>query len=264
MKMDSQSHAIEPELTGQTPRPARFTGRNQAIRLSLWVLTVIIPCLLCWIAWRETRDITALRTAGRPATAQVTSKDVQYSNNIASYDLNYAFEVNGRRFTGEEDVDKADYDAANVLTPINVVYLPSDPKTNRAGAVDSASIAFTRALWSGAALVVLLILGGMAWYYEAISRNRLRLLRDGVAVVAVVTNRRVAASENTRGQTTTKASIVQYRFTVPPEGEQVKEMPVPESLYETCVEGSSLTVLYESARPKNSVPYLALTEVTLT
>jgi hypothetical protein len=257
--MITNEAALEPELTGPTPRPVRFTEATQAVRLFLLFLLVGGLLLMVWLASRDLGDLQALHARGKVAQAEILDRWVGHGKSD-SYWLKYAFGVSGDVIYGETSVTREQYARTAVGESLTVTYLPSDPETHRVGEVTADRVTDERVNWTMGSLAVGLVLGLLFAGTEAHYRYRRRLLRDGVAVVGVVTGRRAVQSKSTE-------YYVRYEY--PLRGQPLTdpwrqgEVPVSGGLYAALREGQPLTILYLPWHPPTSLPYRTLTCVTL-
>jgi hypothetical protein len=99
------------------------------------------------------------------------------------YLLHYEFTVGGKVYGGAAQVARADWEAAQLGQPLEVVYFPSDPAVNRAGASFLASGGFIFL-----AFCVLGWAGGLAFVVSGVGdvRRRVRLLAEGVPALGVI------------------------------------------------------------------------------
>jgi len=240
-------------LTDDVPRAARFTTSTQVSRLSLLLFIVSVACLLGWLHDRDLGRMKALKAQGRAALARVVGKHTTQGKST-SYFLEYDFRVNRGWQYGERSVSEDEYAGSRPGDAAVVTYLPSQPETFVFGAMTPARIQERQGVWlwgEGAAFAFLSV---WAFGMEATFRRHLSLLRDGTATQGVITDRNARPPQG--------PPQVTYQFVA--DGRTYSEkISTSFRFYEQAEPGSTLTVLYDPARPSHSIPDRALTNVTL-
>lgn len=150
--------------------------------------------------------------------------------------------------TGEDEVDKEDYDYVNVSTQLVVQYMPDDPRTNRLLA-DRSQIGY----WiMGLIGVGLLVGGGCMWLLGRKSAAR----RAAVVFRGRPVPGQVLVSEVT-GSGKNQRAVLQYRWRDEVGGEQVsKRFNVKMETLSHFPAGSPITVLVDPNDPKRPEPDL--------
>lgn len=248
---------IESELRGTLPRRVRYTGSSLVARRLVWNAALAVGALLCFLSTRDLGQWRALAARGVPEMAFVTQKGGDSGRDDAkSRRIRYAFNVGDgeETITGKTRLSREQARALRVGDRIMITRLPDQPGVHRAGTVNAARVAENTNRWAitwgiGAALMALLI--GST---EAYLANRRRLLRCGVAVPAVVVDRRTTESEGT------VAHLLTYAFTDSAGGERKGTVSVSAAYADAHPVGSRLTALYDPAAPANHAAYVALTQ----
>ena len=250
---------FENELLVNVPRSAQFTTSTQLTRLCLLTLLVFAVGLLWWLAGRDLGVLNALKTQGRMTLAHVDDKHIVHGKSD-SYYLDYLFKINKTWVYGNESVDQDDYTAASLGDALPVTFLPSDPQIYRLGAITQPRIDAQQNRWRWGELVAFLVFGLLLDCMEVIFRQHLALLRNGVAVAGIVTDRSTDASK--------KVFSVTYLFTADGRFATAttsysKKVDCTQPFYEQAELGQALMILYHPANPSQSIPYRMLTDVTL-
>ena len=200
--------------------------------------------------------MTDLCAHGSAATAVIMGKHTTHSR-TTSYFLDYGFLANWVWVNSDEEVSVAAYDRAETGDPIPVTYLPAHPQTHRVGPVNAARLYHQRAKWVLGGLVTFVVLGSLFLFTEQRYRRHRQLLRDGIPVVGRVLDRKAV-----RGKSITYS--VRYGYTPVSAANEISgESTVTPRVYERCLPGAQLTILYDGRHPTRSCPYQALTDVRL-
>ncbi len=254
--------SVPDELPPEVPRPAKFTASTQVSRLFLLALLLFAVGLLWWLADRDLGNMAALKARGHTTLAHVVGKHITQGKST-SYYLDYTFDGDGIWVDGEESVGEDEYTDAQNGEPIQVTFLPSHPETYRLGAVTQARIMARQGRWLWGGLAASAVLGLLLACAEANFRQHLALLRDGSVAAGTVTDRSIKPISSSQ-----KAFYVTYQFTA--EGRfavanrsYLKKVTCTQRFYEQTELGQLLTILYDPARPSQSIPYRMLRDVTL-
>ena len=227
------------ELLWSPPRPVSLTAGGVALTVLMVLLAagaVAAGVLLGGVAARESEERRRFRAEGIETDAVVTSQTRIRGEN-KRYRVEYAFEHQGRSYTGRI-TGSARRTAA--LTPgarLNVRFLPSEPAIHQAVGWERKPVA--------AVLVVLAPAGSLAiagLIAIALRRQR-RLLEEGRAAPAVVTG---FSSAGQHGK------VIKYEFPLLSgarrQGKSGPSHRVPPI-------GTVMCVLYDPDRPQKSAPY---------
>jgi hypothetical protein len=245
---------LEPELRGGTPRNVRLTASTRFARYALWLLVTVVLGFMQWQSAVDMGQLRDLAARGQKAVGAVDGLDVVRGKHNTYY-VDYRFRTNdtGLFGAGRVSVSESEFELYQMNESIVVTYLPDHLDVSRIGIVNADRIdraqrhATTGLLLMGTMLA--LLLGGLEWYCQ----GRLRLLRDGTAVVG-----QAMSCEYVGG----KGNPYKLSFHYDPEtADRVyRTIRVSSTTNKRISDGSPLTVLYMCASPGGGLPYLAITE----
>jgi hypothetical protein len=227
------------------------------VRIVLTNLAVGATLLCIFLATLDLNGLAALKARGATAVATVTDLEERRGKST-TYRVDYVFSVPGRVINGRDKIERGEYMASRIGDTRTVTYLPGDPDTFRLGAVNDERIAAQRNRWTGGLVGIAALLGGICALVEADYRKHLRLLREGIPVVARVTDGQVV-----RGNT--PAYYLSYRFDLTQSVGFSKKVQVNKGLYDLHETGalSEWTVLYDPESPDKNLPYVCITAARL-
>ena len=246
-------------LTSDVPRAVQFTASTEAARLFLFLSVVLVAYSLGWLHVRDISTLNALKAHGRTTLARVIGKHSTQGKSI-SYSLEYDFIVGSDWVYGDENVSEDVYAETRNGAALPVTFLPSHPETYERGTVTQERIQARQSAWLWGETWAFAFFGLLLLGMEATLRRHLLLLRGGTAVAGTVTDRSMDPAR--------KEFSVTYEFTVDgrfavERRSHSKKVICNRSFHELMETGRALTVLYNPARPSQSIPYRMLTDVTL-
>lgn len=250
---------VEPELQGRVPREVRYTRGTQKTRFWLWLLFLGVMVPLTTSGWNELSQMRMLGARGETTSASIIDHHVTYGKHTV-YILDYVFEAEGEVISDSAVVSHLEYQQTRDSGPLTITYLPGNPHVHRVGTVNRAGFEVTLAGWLVGGTLTFLLLGGLLAKAEMLFRRTRRLLRDGQAVIGVVTERKEKTYQGKYGPQTTYTLC--YRFPTP-QGEQAGQATAPRLLSDQFPPSAALTVLYDAKSPRCNQPYQALTEAQI-
>ncbi len=181
-----------PGISRSTPRPVRLSAGG----IAMIVAAILMACggvggAIAINAQRSSRRARAehFRENGQTAEGVVTrlwhtgSEDVQYR-------VQYRFTADGSPYAGQGNLSRRNWKSLNVNGPIEIRYLPANPRQNRP--LNSSS--GVAPVWIPYLFGAILLSGSVL--FPLILRKQRRLLAEGKPAPAVVTrNRQVYSGE---------------------------------------------------------------------
>lgn len=251
------SYQLEPELRFGLPRPARIKPQEIASLWGIVLVTLTIACLIGWRASLDLSDLYALRDHGKTWQAVVTDKRTVHSKSDTYY-VSYLLRAKNTLIEDEDSVSSSLYERLRKGDSLSVTFLPEQPEIHRLGYVKDRRVRAGWVNWglgmlAGTGIFILLI---AAMVYEA--RQELYLVRYGVPAAAVI-SALVPPEPNAK----IPNYSVTYRFLLPT-GEQTRKCSVSSEVGKLLTEGSTVTVLYDPAKPRHSCLYSALVHTEMT
>jgi hypothetical protein len=228
-------------LGGSRPRDVRLTPGG-------WIMTgaaaaACIAAVLVFVfmsaeARRQAENRRALLPSGVTTMGEVSR--LWPSDGDDRRRVGYRFVVDGRSYHGERGVSEAVRRQLRIGSPIEVRYVPADPRVNDFGGTPGSGMPF----WVPTALAIAL-LGVGALFLGAVERQR-RLLMDGRAAPAVVRSVRTGHSSDGGHQKT-----IMYEFPLL-SGASASGRSTPRK---PPAVGSVICVVYDPERPSRSMVY---------
>jgi hypothetical protein len=179
-------YPIGPECLSPAPRQAELTWKARIVRSILLAALLLLPSLLLLSGYRGAPTLRDLVAHGQAEAGRVTAKPTpRQTRSGTTYRIQYAYEINGQVFNGDEEVSESVYAALAEDSPVNVTYLPSNPQTHCLGPAEPRLQARNNRTIATAAFVGLVL--GSAWAFVVFRlRRELRLARLGQPVVGLV------------------------------------------------------------------------------
>ena len=146
------------------------------------VLAILLGGLFTFIAWPDVRDARRLKRSRAFTDAEVVAADNSGTLSSPEYRVRYRFRVEGRDdwlTRGEpgtvrtdlwSTLPKDEWERAKATGRVRVVYLPEDPRVNRAASAESSAAGDST---GGLALGLILMVGGALWLGWMIGRDML-------------------------------------------------------------------------------------------
>jgi hypothetical protein len=160
---------------------------------SKWSVLLIYALVtsICWaVSSSQVSALDALRTGGVQTQAIVTTKD-QSDGKMSSYSMGLEFMLDGQAHWGNIEVTPDQFMSVQPGNPFLITYLPSKADSLVPGVVTRAEVERLRLDWekflSVLTVLATIIFGALALAYE----SQARLLRNGIAVQATVTNTKI-------------------------------------------------------------------------
>ncbi len=261
------AHVFEPELWNIAPRRAQWAMplvRRVQIAANIWVGLFLAAF---FFASQSVGEVSALAHHGQRINAVVEDMQInslaEGDRQFMDYRLRYRFTADNQTVHGSVATTRALYRTARAGDTLPVTYLPHMPETHRAGRVTTNDVRALAVKWgvgigAGTALgglIFALALGG--------SRERLRLLRNGLPVVATVRDR-YRQRTNHRG-VPRYVYAIRYEWSAPQSGTvHTDTVLVSRAEADLLAPGATFTVLtLPNAPDANAAPYFLLRDVEL-
>lgn len=142
-----------------------------AVTFSLAWIALIIGAVVTW------RDYIALRDAGVVVQGQYSDKRISSDSDSDSYYLQYTFVVNDVTYTDETSVSRGNYYNTEVGVPVDILYLPDNPRVSQVASRNTPPWALT-----GFAIFWSLMTGGLIFGTVIHNGRTRRLLKRGKVI----------------------------------------------------------------------------------
>lgn len=240
-------------LNADRPRRARLIRGAEQGRRALFGLLAGVLLLCAILVGRELRHLTDLAARGVVAEGRVYAASACGARGSGVDCQWFRFKSDdGREVVGSCAVPRPEAGRETVT----VTFPPGHPEDYVVGWVDRAFVAGRAREWAGTALMWAALLGVPALWVEAGMRRQLALLRGGIAAAGSVTG--VESRPVKNGHVFT----LSYRFETPEGRAFDGGLPVTlavRDLYAVDGADPAITVLYDPADPRRSLPYGLIT-----
>ena len=252
------AHAVEPGLRALPPRPVHWSPGAVAGRRWVYGTVGALNVIALFFVQRNLAAWDDLIAHGTVTSATITEKTI-HNGKSTSYHFGVQFHTDAGTRTGETTVSASEYDDTPVGGTRPLTYLPGT-----SGAIwqwGRATPARRAAVLSGSALgfaIGFAYVGLLAGLIEYGTFRQRRLLRDGIAVSGRAMS---GKTESTRNGT---VYTIEYGYSTTEASAITARAGVTKAQYGQYTTGNPyFTVLYNAAKPKDSMPYPVITAATL-
>jgi len=242
---------LQERLRQAPPRVVRYKSAITTGHWVMWNVLVATLLLVIWGATSEVKTTYLLATEGKQVEARVVDKHISRGKST-SYYLDFTFQVAGGLYEGKDSVSSSEYESTPIGAGLTVTYLPSNPETFRVGVITNEDVRRHKIFWTFGICFGALIIGAILWGVQHEHQQQRDLLRNGIAVQARVTDRKVH-----HGKSTTYSLV--YMFPVIGEsGIRENTVYVTRTQYEMNGLGVIIPVLYDPKSPLYNKPFFAI------
>ena len=245
----NETHSIEPELLGRTPRRtvlvnARALNGLRALRLFL-IPFVLIGLGVLW----QALSATVVNSFGRTLPASIDAVMDDSDSDGSSCQVDYTYQVSGRTYNQHASLN---YAACGSLEPdmsVPVKTITSMPQLH--SELQYGNIASAEASQWGIALfwnAIVWIFVGCLWLIPA---NQRKLVADGVPGIGKITAKNQGEDDGTK--------YYSLKYTFIPEGSAASavnaDARVEKDEWDGIEVGDQITVLYNPSKPSPGLLY---------
>jgi hypothetical protein len=242
-KPSSVTPEIPPELRGALPRDIELTtgGKATAFFAAILAAAAVIGAMLMSISYQQSREREAQREREAVFTsAEVTRIAVNRDDEGTRRTVTYAYEVDGRSFSGRQRLRRSDRRPLGTGDAITIGILPSEPATSWVRGYESSGFPLF------VIPIVSLSLLGMAAGVAASLRRQWNMLSDGRVTLARVTNLKKVNSDKRRAY---KVTCEFQTLSGAPQSSRYETGKTPPPV------GSVIPILYHRDNPKRTSAY---------
>jgi Protein of unknown function (DUF3592) len=234
------------ELEQPVPRAVRLSG----LGITNYVMALAALLFGVGMSFRVVHDELHRQAENESLMRRVAAEGVETQATVTKlftglgYVVNYDYNVAGRRYSRGAFITQEQWQALQVRDPLAIRYLPSDP----AQAYPDADPPILEKHWDTSlplAGLILFFMGSFAAIFASRVGPERRLLSRGRTAPGVVTD----CKEGSQGRSS--GYFVSYEFTLAEGGRQQGKRFVSQP----ATPGSTVTVLYEPARPRRNGLY---------
>jgi len=240
----------------RTPRNLRTSWSARIGRTVFVTALVALAAAMALRLYLEIRPFRVLASGGEVTRAQVD--ELQYVPRPPSWEIVYRFEApDGFAYRGSETVPVDRLPQVNRTKPVDVTYLPDDPRYSRVGRVTGARVRSEIAARS-LNLVFIAVMAGAAAVAVLLHRRRTWLVRHGAVVPGTVTAKEEEPGAGGGGDGAAGRRLVRYAFKPDGSAEEMSgAAEVSEEAFGRLRDGARELVFYDPRRPSRNILYAA-------
>lgn len=242
-----------PELLSIPPRAVEYRPKAFVFRAVFFGILFAFAVLAAAFGIQDNRRLRELQSNGVPVNGVVTGEYIKGAN-PSYYHVYYGYTIAGQYYSGESRVSETTYMAAQIGGPAVIYVLRGDPSYSNMGPVTSAELDQQPRYWFILEVLGILTFGYMAFGIDVYFRAQYKLLRDGVTAEAKIT-------QIFGGKSSSNATVKCTYETA--QGPITRGFNTTGRSVAGLGAGSTVTVIYNPAKPKQGMLYKDIRMVTV-